>query len=482
MIRLALALLVLAVLAAGTLTATGQPGRASLDWLGWRLDMSGAAALVILAFVTLALVVVWQVILWLATAPARATRARAEARRRQGVEALTRGFLASAAGDGSEARRLAQKAADLAEDSPALVRLLAASAAETAGDDAAAGAAYGAMLGFPDMKLAGHRGMMLLALKRGDRADALRHAEQAYSLARTARWAWRALLEARLDAADWPAALTLVQGALDRKIIAPNVAERARAALCAATAASLEAMPDLKSRSQAFDYAQQAAKLAPDFAPGVVMAARLLTVDGKAGKAASLIEQAWRAAPHPALGLAYRDLRTDETPRERARRLLGLAALNPNHRESRILTLEQALTVGDLAQARSVAGGMAEPPVTARVCALQARVSLALGDSDEARAWIARASGAPQEADWSDLDPEGRAFAYTPADWARLVSSYAESGELIHPRFERHEPMLSGLPDLPLTYHASAPFLAAAEGGLGARAPLPDDPGPWADV
>ena len=61
----------------------------------------------------------------------------------------------------------------------------------------------------------------------------------------------------------------------------------------------------------------------PGFAPGVVMAARLLALDGKMGRAAASLENAWKVAPHPALWLAYRDLRTDETPRERAQRLIS---------------------------------------------------------------------------------------------------------------------------------------------------------------
>ena len=47
-----------------------------------------------------------------------------------------------------------------------------------------------------------------------------------------------------------------------------------------------------------------------------------------------------------------------------------------------------------------------------------ARVANAVGLRDEARAWMARGAGAPQEPDWSDLDPEGRAFAYQASDWA----------------------------------------------------------------
>ena len=102
-------------------------------------------------------------------------------------------------------------------------------AAEAAGDMAQAQAAYTAMLGFPEMRLAGHKGLMQIALAQGARETALRHAQAAYGEARTARWAWRAILESRLEAADWEGALTLVKSALDRKIVPPIVAERARA-------------------------------------------------------------------------------------------------------------------------------------------------------------------------------------------------------------------------------------------------------------
>jgi HemY protein len=72
---------------------------------------------------------------------------------------------------------------------------------------------------------------------------------------------------------------------------------------------------------------------------------------------------------------------------------------------------------------------------------------------------MARGLNAPQEPDWSDLDPEGRAFAYQPSDWARLVATFAESGELIHPRHERRERTMGELPQLPAAYVESAHFL-----------------------
>lgn len=457
MIRAALIVFLVAALATAVLAITGEPGHATIVWLGWRADMTAAAFVLITLFLALSAMVAWRLLLWAAEAPQRAERARAEARRRQANEVLTRGFVAAAAGDGSEARRLAQKAAELADDAPGLARVLAAHAAEAAGDATAAHAAYTAMLGLPDMRLAGHRGLMQLALVQGDRATALAHAEQAYAEPRTARWAWRVVLEAKLDAGDWEGARQLAKGALERKIISPIVAERARAALLAASAAQLEQAGD--QRRQALDLAVDAAKLQPGFAPGVVMAARLLSGEGKPGRAAQVIEAAWKAAPHPALWLAYRDLKTDETPRQRADRLRHLAGLNPSARESRILLVEQALVGGDAERAREAMQALEGESLTARLAGLFARVSLASGQTDEARVWMGRGMAAEQEPDWSDLDPEGRAFAYQPSDWARLVVSFAETGELAHPRHERRERTMRELPDLPISYVESAGLL-----------------------
>jgi HemY protein len=461
MIRASLAILIVGAIAVAALALTGDAGSATVTWLGWRADMTAAAGVVIVLFGALLATIFWQTLLWILAAPRRAERTRAESRRRQANETLTRGFLAAAAGDGSEARRLAQKAADLADETPGLVRVLAAQAAEAAGDVIAAQAAYSAMLGFPDMRLAGHKGLMQLALAQGERETALRHAQEAFSETRSARWAWRALLEARLAAAEWSAGLDLVKNALDRKIVPPVTAERARGALLAALAAQLETAPDPKARHQALDSAVEAAKLQPGFAPGVVMAARLLAADGKVGRATATLENAWKTAPHPALWLAFRDLKTNETPRERAQRLTALSAQNPAHRESRILNVERALIAGDTAAARAAMATLENETLTARIAGLRARVAFASGQPDEARLWLTQGMNAPQEPDWSDLDPEGRAFAYQASDWARLVITYAETGELIHPRHERHERTLSALPELPIAYADSAAFITA---------------------
>ena len=465
MIRTALAVLLAAFVIVMTISLQGDAGSASLTWLGWRVDTTAAAGALLIGLLALLATIFWRALVWLVEAPARAARAAAETRRRQGAEALTRGFLAAAAGDGPEARRLAQRAADLNDETPQLVRILAAQAAEASGDRTAAQAAYTAMMGFPEMRLAAHRGLMQTALNDGDKASALRHAQDAFELSHTAPWAWRALLNARLEAGEWSEALALVNNAQERKIVSPLIAERARAALQTANAASLG------TGSAALDLATAAAKSRPDFTPATVLVARLLTGDGRNARAAPLIEAAWKARAHPALWMAWRDLRTDETPRERAARLAALAALNPASRESRILRAEAALIGGDAPPANL---GLETEPPTQRLAGLMARIANARGDVDEARAWIARGAQAPVEAEWSDLDTAGQAFSYSVADWARVISVYAETGELAHPRHDRGDAVITDLPRVPAAYEGSAAFISAAEAG-GPLPPIIDD-------
>ena len=466
MIRIALAVFLVSLLIVVAISLQGDPGAASLTWLGWRVDTTAAAGVLIVGLLALLATIFWRVLLWIVDAPRRAARLRAEARRRQGADALTRGFLESAAGNGPEARRLALRASDLAPETPQLVRLLSAQAAEASGERAAAESAYQAMLGFPEMRLAAYRGLMQTALAAGDGPAALGHAEAAFNLPHTAPWAWRALFKATLDAADWAGALALTQAAQERKIVSPLVAGRGRAALQTAIATDLEATG---AAAEALEPAQAAAKSRPDFTPAPVLAARLQAREGRIARASAALEAAWQAHPHPAVWLAWRDLRTDETPRERAARMAQLAASSAASREARILMVEQALIGGDAEAARRGMEALEGEAPTRRLAGLMARVANAGGARDEARAWIARGAAAPEETEWSDIDPAGRAFPYGPADWARLVLVYTETGQLIHPRGERGEAGISDLPEIPAAYADSAAFVSAAESG----APFP---------
>jgi HemY protein len=276
MIRLSFGLLLVAVFLVIAIALIGEPGVASLTWLGWQVNTTAAAAILVIGLLAFVATVFWRGVIWLLQSPARARKTAAEARRREGRDALTRGFLAAAAGDGPGARRQAFRAAQYSDEAPELVRLLAARAAEAAQDGAAAQLAYEAMLGFADMRLAAHRGLMQIALGRGDGEEALRQARAAFGLAESAPWAWQALLESRLAVGDWDGGLTLIATALSRKIVSPLIADRARAAFETAKAASLEAATTGGNASQeAIELAAAAARARPDFTPAAVIVAPL---------------------------------------------------------------------------------------------------------------------------------------------------------------------------------------------------------------
>ena len=378
MIRSLLILLVIIAAFAIAVGATTDPGTATITWLHYRIDTSASATVVIIGILAFCAVAFWNLALWLSRAPQRAERARTAARRRQGEEAVTRGFMAIANGDGTEARRQSVKALDLS-DNIVLVRILSALSAEETGDATTAKAAYSAMLSVPELRLAGLKGLVQLADKAGDKLEAVRLATEAYNLPRPAMWAFETLFEAKLAAGEWGEALDLIDGALNRKLISPIFSERAKASLMAATAAQLESAPDAQTQDQAMDYAIRAAKLQPQFTPAPIIASRQLRAAGKLGRAEDVLEAGWGALPHPALWLAYRDLVNDETPRERARRLQGLIDRNPKHRESRLLQLERALLLNSKADIVAAADGVsadtADEDLTKRVCGLLARAA-----------------------------------------------------------------------------------------------------------
>jgi len=197
-----------------------------------------------------------------------------------------------------------------------------------------------------------------------------------------------------------------------------------------------------------------------------------------------LIEKAWAKAPHPALSLAYRDIFKSEPEKTVAKKIKHLVKTNPNHRESAILTAEHALSEGDGVAAITALGTLlrGEDP-SARLCSLAGTVEDKLGNKTDARAWHLRASNAPLEADWSDLDPDGPSFSYTDHDWRRLVVSYGEAGELIHPRYEARKRRRAVASDITTEIEVEdAPIKDVAEPDVSVQdvpteQPSADDPG-----
>jgi len=434
MLRLAF-LLIIAVVAmlASWQIVTTDPGTVEVTWFGTEVSTSALFGLLILVALIAVALPLLRLVMFLMDAPGRIGKSSQRARVRRGQEALALGLIAAEAGEFEEARRHADKAEDLI-DEPRLALLLQARAAEVSGDTAGAERAYAGMLQNEDTEVLGRKGLMAAALKRGDRTAARTHAEAALKASKTATWPFQYAFDLAVQAADWENALETLDIGDKRKQVEDKVAKRRRAVLMSAQAAKLERerRPD-----KAADMAQKAFRMAPAFAPAGALAARLLVGEGKAERAAAILEEAWENGPHPALAHAYRDLVPGESRDARAERMRTLAEKRRDSRESKIVLAELAMERGDWGGAQAALEDAYRENPSSRICILFAQVARGRGDENGARTWLAQAAAAPREADWSDLDPEGPAFLYDDNDWARLVYVFGDGGQLIHPRMER---------------------------------------------
>jgi HemY protein len=413
--------------------ATNDAGTVHFEWMGWEADTSAWFAVAILIGVVAVTLPLLRLIMFLMDAPGRIGKASERAKTRRGQEALALGLIAAEAGEFEEARRHADKAEDLI-DEPRLALLLQARAAEVSGDTAAAERAYSGMLQNEDTEVLGRKGLMAAALKRGDRTAARAHAEAALKASKTATWPFQYAFDLAVQAGDWERAIETLDTGDKRKQVEDKVAKRRRAVLMTAQAQKLERerRPD-----KAVDTAQKAFRLAPAFAPAAAQAARLLVGESKGERAAAILEEAWENGPHPALAHAYRDIVPGEGREARSERMRAFAERRRDSRESKIVLAELAMERGDWGGAQAALEDAYRENPSSRICILFAQVARGRGDENAARSWLGQAAGAPREADWSDLDPEGPAFLYDDTDWARLVYAFGDAGQLIHPRMER---------------------------------------------
>jgi HemY protein len=323
-----------------------RPGRVSITWLGYNIDLAVGTALAVLVVFILALYLLWRLWHMLRRVPGDYTLFRRNRRQAKGFRALTKGLVAVAAGDAAEAKRLSRTAHGLLEHSP-LTLLLAAQAAQMEGDEHAAGRYFEALAKNPEAALLGLRGLTTAALKRGDETAALVHSETALQSHPHAEWAAETAhrlqvklgkpAEESLKALVRAGAMTAKEGQRRRAVL---LAERARLHLLPE---SENADHDTGLRS-----AREALKLDAGLVPARLILAHLLIRLGKKREASKLIEQNWDSNPHPLLARAY----IEAEPGERMKRLERLQRQNPEHPETHRALGTAALAAGLWGEAR----------------------------------------------------------------------------------------------------------------------------------
>jgi HemY protein len=430
--RVFLILLVVVAGLVGLVWASQQAGSVVITTASYEIETSLVAGIVAIFVLALLAFAIWRVVFWLVGMPKRLRKARAASKLAKARTALADGLLAAEGGDTSAARKLAEKAQDI--DDPRLALLLGAKAAQSHGDLDEAKRLYGQLEARPGAALAARRGLMAVALARGDIAAAAAQAKSALSTSSAADWPIKALFDMRLGAADWRGALDVLAQGEKLKLLTGDPARRRKAVLLTAlTQSALRAKDGNAGR-----HAAEAVKLCPTFTPAPYWVGRAALEEGRGKKGLAGVEAAWKSAPHPALARLYEDLSEATDRKARADARASLIALAPTHREGRILEAERCLLERQAQAALDVLDPLIADHATSRLLALKVEALRALGHTVAAEDAARLAAAAAREADWSDLSPDARAFDYSDAEWARLVYAFGDHGQMIHPRHERY--------------------------------------------
>jgi HemY protein len=360
------------------------------------LDARNAALLAIVLVVASMIV---GHLLWLAVTSVGAFGRRMNPlNRRRGQRALSRGLLAAAAGDTRAATALAHQARTLLGEQ-SLCLLLAAQVARLESDDAAQAGAWTAMLARRETAGLGLRGLFVMAMRRGDMSGATSLVNRTLDLDAKTPWALQALFDLKTRRRLWGDAKAALDRAVQARMIDANTAQRRAAVLLTAQACDAERRGEVDA---ALSFAQSALALCMGFAPAATLAARLLIRSGRDWQAQHVLAAAWANDPNPELASGFAAVRHNEPRERRARRLTGLALLNRDHFESRLLFAEHAMAMNDCGEARRVLAPFVHAGATARLCAVMTEIEHLQGhDAWAAHAWSSTAAHALPDASWS---------------------------------------------------------------------------------
>lgn len=418
-------IIVLTLIGVLAIWLSGRPGDLVLRWPGYELRTSVAVGLSLLGAAIFMFLLTWRSCEWLVNWPARLRTARRKQKRQRGEAALAGSMMALSEGNLAEAHRAAAEAQHNLPDH-ALPLLLSAQTARLSGDMEAAAGHYQSLMALPagvsksdSAKELGLRGLFSIALAEGKQEEARGHLENMLALGKPKNrpvWALQGLFHLEAAAGNWQEAGKLMDQLVRKGGMDKPTARRLRAVLLVGEgqelAARLSQTENAEARERGRELVQRAIQLAPDFVPGLVLAATLCAggTSGQVNKIARRMEQLWARTPHPDLAAAYLALRPGKSALQKLKLVQKLTAKNREHAESRLALADAAIKARRWSMARIALKDDQESP-SRRVCRLMA--DLEAGENEDAglaREWLDRALKAPPDPCW--VSPAGEA-----AEW-----------------------------------------------------------------
>lgn len=325
-----------------------HPGRAIIEWEGWRVELSAVVLALLILALTLVMLLIFRILIWLFRDTPFAPERRRERRQKKGMEAVHQALAALAAGKARDATRHTEEAIKNLGVTP-LTFLLRADAARLRQDEAGLHEALTALAEREEAGLIGYRGLVDLALARNELPEARALVSAAETRDPDSLWVREVGYTLAVREGRFEEARATLRELRRMRSFDPAIVDRQEAAL--AQAMAIEA--DLSGQSnEALELAREALRLDPRLTPAALLAARLAHAAGRPGMRDAILKEAWTANPHPDLVTAsYRGIE-NETPGAKLVRLLDITAGNPDHPETRIARGILALEAEDWSEAR----------------------------------------------------------------------------------------------------------------------------------
>ena len=318
-------------------------------------------------------------------------------RERKGFRALSEGMMALASGEGSTALSKAKKAEKYLNQ-PSLTNLLAAQAAEIAGDAEHAEEIYKELILDPTTRFVGVRGIMKKRLSEGDTDTALKLAEKAFSLKPKHEETQDVLIGLQTRGSDWRGARKTLSAKLKYGSLPKDIHRRRDAVLALSEAAEVI---ETDKRIDAQVTAIEANRMSPDLVPAAALVAKEYLTDDKKKNAIKVIKKAWESQPHPDLAAIYSEIYQGESSEDREKGFKLLAKINPKHVETKIMMAEMYLQAEDFPNARRSLGDTYETSPNVRTLTIIAAIEKGEGADDSViRKWLTKAVSAPRGPQW----------------------------------------------------------------------------------
>lgn len=398
MIRVLFFLILVGAIGLGFAWLADRPGDMVVTFDGYQYQVTLMVAAVAVVAIVAAIMLAWWVVKAVWNSPYTITRYFRVRRRDRGYQALSTGMIAAGAGDALLARQKNKEAAKLIRsDQEPLIQLLEAQTLMLEGNHEAARDKYEQMIDDPETRLLGLRGLYLEAERQGNRDAARHYASRAANVAPQLGWAAESTIEEKAEEGDWDAALKLLDAQKGALKVDREGFNRRRAVLLTAKAMAVFDTDPAGARSGALE----ANRLAPDFVPAALIAARALFRGDEIRKGSRILEAAWRKQPHPEIADLYIHARHGDAALDRLGRAQRLKSLHTNHAESALAVARAALAAQEFALAREEAESSIRMDPRESAYLLLADIEEAAGgDAGREREWLARAVRAPRDPAW----------------------------------------------------------------------------------